>query len=406
MQMATLEQLNNMMQQMHKQSVSTLNSDPKDVLSLPIVQKVIMAYEDELKLNKSSKDCKCKCDEFIPTILEHLNKHNLRLQLIENRLDDLFSLLKNKESSEPVIDKNQTKLTSFPGFGQIPLSDHIMMGLSLQDTYLKSLEISEEPCLESQQSCLESQQSCLEKELHNLETQQHLLEEESHELDTQQNLLEEESRELEWHRLKEEAHCLDEEIHSLNEEFRTLKENLQQSYLEEELHCSDQENITLNIEEIEAETDDLEEEIDDAVEEESEDAVEEETEDPEDAVEEEIEDAVEEETEDAVEEETEDAVEEETEDAVVAEPVEDASDETDSTEEEVVTEEDEDEVTNVAKEEDQDEEEEGEEVFEIEIDDVTYFATDEENGILYEVDKDGDIGKKVGIIKDGEPIFS
>jgi hypothetical protein len=398
MQMATLEQLNNMMQQMHKQSVSTLNSDPKDVLSLPIVQKVIMAYEDELKLNKSSKDCKCKCDEFIPTILEHLDKHNLRLQLIENRLDDLFSLLKNKESSEPVIDKNQTKLTSFPGFGQIPLSDHIMMGLSLQDTYLKSLEISEEPCLESQQSCLESQQSCLEKELHNLETQQHLLEEESHELDTQQNLLEEESRELEWHRLKEEAHCLDEEIHSLNEEFRTLKENLQQSYLEEELHCSDQENITLNIEEIEAETDDLEEEIDDAVEEESEDAVEEETEDPEDAVEEEIEDAVEEETEDAV--------EEETEDAVVAEPVEDASDETDSTEEEVVTEEDEDEVTNVAKEEDQDEEEEGEEVFEIEIDDVTYFATDEENGILYEVDKDGDIGKKVGIIKDGEPIFS
>jgi hypothetical protein len=405
MQMATLEQLNNMMQQMHKQSVSTLNSDPKDVLSLPIVQKVIMAYEDELKLNKSSKDCKCKCDEFIPTILEHLDKHNLRLQLIENRLDDLFSLLKNKESSEPVIDKNQTKLTSFPGFGQIPLSDHIMMGLSLQDTYLKSLEISEEPCLESQQSCLESQQSCLEsqqscleKELHNLETQQHLLEEESHELDTQQNLLEEESRELEWHRLKEEAHCLDEEIHSLNEEFRTLKENLQQSYLEEELHCSDQENITLNIEEIEAETDDLEEEIDDAVEEESEDAVEEETEDPEDAVEEE--------TEDAVEEETEDAVEEETEDAVVAEPVEDASDETDSTEEEVVTEEDEDEVTNVAKEEEQDEEEEGEEVFEIEIDDVTYFATDEENGILYEVDKDGDIGKKVGIIKDGEPIFS
>ena len=52
------------------------------------------------------------------------------------------------------------------------------------------------------------------------------------------------------------------------------------------------------------------------------------------------------------------------------------------------------------------EEEDSEEVFEIEIDDVTYFATDEENGILYEVDKDGEVGKKVGIIKDGEPIFS
>jgi len=47
-----------------------------------------------------------------------------------------------------------------------------------------------------------------------------------------------------------------------------------------------------------------------------------------------------------------------------------------------------------------------EEVFEIEIDDVTYFATHEENGILYEITSDGDVGKKVGIIKDGEPIFN
>jgi hypothetical protein len=50
MQMATLEQLNNMIQQMNKKN----ESEAKDVLSLPIVQKVIMAYEDELKLNKSS----------------------------------------------------------------------------------------------------------------------------------------------------------------------------------------------------------------------------------------------------------------------------------------------------------------------------------------------------------------
>jgi hypothetical protein len=53
----------------------------------------------------------------------------------------------------------------------------------------------------------------------------------------------------------------------------------------------------------------------------------------------------------------------------------------------------------------EEEEEEEEEVFEIEIDDVTYFATHEENGILYEITSDGDVGKKVGIIKDGEPIF-
>ena len=53
----------------------------------------------------------------------------------------------------------------------------------------------------------------------------------------------------------------------------------------------------------------------------------------------------------------------------------------------------------------EEDEEEEEEVFEIEIDDITYFATHEENGILYEITEDGDVGKKVGIIKDGEPIF-
>ena len=51
-------------------------------------------------------------------------------------------------------------------------------------------------------------------------------------------------------------------------------------------------------------------------------------------------------------------------------------------------------------------EDDEEEVFEIEIDDVTYFATSDENGILYEVTEDGEVGSKVGIIKDGEPIFS
>ena len=51
-------------------------------------------------------------------------------------------------------------------------------------------------------------------------------------------------------------------------------------------------------------------------------------------------------------------------------------------------------------------EEDEEEVFEIEIDDVTYYATSEENGILYEMLADGEIGKQVGVINDGEPIFN
>jgi hypothetical protein len=51
------------------------------------------------------------------------------------------------------------------------------------------------------------------------------------------------------------------------------------------------------------------------------------------------------------------------------------------------------------------ENEEEEDVFEIEIDDVTYFTNNEENGSIYMVDKSGDPGKKIGHLKDGEPFF-
>ena len=130
------------------------------------------------------------------------------------------------------------------------------------------------------------------------------------------------------------------------------------------LHNEELEHIKLKIEEVEEE-----EEEDEEVEEEEDEEVEEE----------EVEEVEEEEE---VEEDEEEEVEEED-------------------EEEEVKKEDEEEVK---KEEDEEEEDE-EEVFEIEIDDITYFATDEDDGILYEVDKDGDIGKQVGVIKDGEPIF-
>ena len=90
--------------------------------------------------------------------------------------------------------------------------------------------------------------------------------------------------------------------------------------------------------------------------------------------------------------------EQEPEEQVVAEePEQDES----SVEEEVVTDDDAEQPTQP-----QPVVEEEEEVFEIEIDDVTYYATSEENGILYEVLADGDVGKKVGVIKDGEPIFN
>ena len=139
-------------------------------------------------------------------------------------------------------------------------------------------------------------------------------------------------------------------------------------------------NVTLDIKEIEEEDDDSEEE--------DEEDVDEEEEDEEDVKEEPAVADVKEEDEEDV------AAEESSEEEVSEEEV----------AEEEVTNEVKEEVANEVKEEvvaDDDEE-----VFEIEIDDVTYFATDEENGILYEMDKNGDVGKKVGIIKDGEPIFS
>ena len=48
---------------------------------------------------------------------------------------------------------------------------------------------------------------------------------------------------------------------------------------------------------------------------------------------------------------------------------------------------------------------EEEDVFEIEIDDITYFTNDEENGNIYEADKNGDPGNKIGYLKGGEPFF-
>ena len=83
--------------------------------------------------------------------------------------------------------------------------------------------------------------------------------------------------------------------------------------------------------------------------------------------------------------------EEEEEDDVETEKS-DSEEEDDADEEEIVKEE---EV----------EEEEEEELIEIDIDDVTYCTNNEENGFIYELTEDGDVGDKVGYLKDGEPFF-
>jgi hypothetical protein len=55
--------------------------------------------------------------------------------------------------------------------------------------------------------------------------------------------------------------------------------------------------------------------------------------------------------------------------------------------------------------EEEDEEDEEEELIEIEIDDITYCTNNEDNGIIYELDKDGNVGNKIGYLKDGEAYF-
>jgi hypothetical protein len=50
-------------------------------------------------------------------------------------------------------------------------------------------------------------------------------------------------------------------------------------------------------------------------------------------------------------------------------------------------------------------EKEEEELFEIEIDNVNYCTNNEENGFIYQMTPDGDVGEKVGYLKLGEPFF-
>jgi hypothetical protein len=104
------------------------------------------------------------------------------------------------------------------------------------------------------------------------------------------------------------------------------------------------------------------------------------------------------------------AVKEEEQDAEVEaeeEAVEDAEEEEEEAEEEAVedAEEDAEEEEEEEAVEEVKEEEPEEELFEIDIDDVTYCTNDDQNGVIYELLEDSEVGKKIGYFKDGEPIF-
>jgi chemotaxis protein histidine kinase CheA len=113
-----------------------------------------------------------------------------------------------------------------------------------------------------------------------------------------------------------------------------------------------------------------------------------------------------EEVEEEEEEEEEEEVEEEEEEEVEEEEEEEEVEEEEVEEEEVEEEEEVASVETETKEIDADEEEEeDEELIEIEIDDITYCTNNEDNGMIYELDKHGNVGKKVGYLKEGDAYF-
>ena len=100
-------------------------------------------------------------------------------------------------------------------------------------------------------------------------------------------------------------------------------------------------------------------------------------------------------------------VEEVEEEEVEEEEVEEEEEEVEEEEEETLEELENDikSIETEAKDEEDEDEDEEEELIEIEIDDITYCTNDENNGIIYELDKDGNVGKKIGYLKDGEAYF-
>ena len=136
---------------------------------------------------------------------------------------------------------------------------------------------------------------------------------------------------------------------------------------------------------------------------------EEEEEESVEAEEEEEEESVEAEEEEEEEEEESVEAEEAEEESVEAEEAEEESVEAEEEEESVEAEEEEEDSVEAEEEEEsveaEEEEEEEEEVFEINIKGTTYYTSNEQNGVIYEVDKDEDVGPEVGKFKKGVPEF-
>ena len=164
----------------------------------------------------------------------------------------------------------------------------------------------------------------------------------------------------------------------------------------------EKENIILHIEENPDQSDELEDEEDDEEAEEDNEEAGEDNDEEEDN--EELDDEEVEEVED-----NEELDDEEVEDNEEVEDDEEVEDNEEVEDDEEVEDNDDVETENSESDEksqEELEENEEEELFEIEIDDVTYCTNNEDNGFIYEVDKDGNVGEVIGYLKDGEPFFN
>ena len=139
----------------------------------------------------------------------------------------------------------------------------------------------------------------------------------------------------------------------------------------------------------EAEDDEVDDEEDEAEDEEDEAEDEEDEVDDEEDEEDEVDDE-EDKEEDEAEDEQEDEVEDDEEEEEEEDEVDDEEDEAEDEEDEAEVEEDDEEL----------------EVEEIEIEGITYYCTDEKNGILFECGEDGEIGDELGHLKKGTAFFS
>jgi len=184
------------------------------------------------------------------------------------------------------------------------------------------------------------------------------------------------------------------------ESAETARDNIEQDSVVEE---EDEEEADDDEEEVEEdEVDEQEDEQEDDKEEEEDEAEDDEVDDEEDEEDDEAEDEQEEEEDDEEDEAEEDEAEDDEAEDDEAEDDEAEDDEAEDDEDEA----EDDEVDDEEDEAEVEEDDEELEVEEIEIEGITYYCTDEKNGILFECGEDGEIGDELGHLKKGTAFFS